>query len=917
MEEQSSRILINLIKDLQSLCMTNMEYFQSGTQSHHAKFHVAFCLLFEYLDLGIEPSVMALIPRLSEYDVSPQTKGNGYRSLLRVVQKCCLHLIQLSRHIIINRDSMLFRRAHYSKELEAYVATMGQLRACLYYAQQVMNYCQEGMLFTDEDALDSSIADKLMLEFEMLNQDCFYGRCLGFQFCETMQRPLQMVAVAMASFSEGYQENSQLMKLATSVFNSGKYFLNPELRGKQVVNVTRSADVKFCKAFWSITESDIMHQLPALVYPSVEVDEVLQLGPDSFEVKLEDGSDTVFITPPCAHTGPGPVQVRLISYHLRDGQQVHIKSTKSKPPKHPVVPKPKSPGLIVHCHGGGFVAQSSKSHSVYLRNWARDINVPILSIDYSLAPEFPFPRALEECFYAYSWATQNVSKLGSTGKTIILAGDSAGGNLIISTAMRAASFGIRRPDGIMAIYAAVLARYTPSPSRLLALMDPLLPIGILSRCLAAYAGVSDELLNGLTEAEFSSKAPYHLDEDDSSDTEWVIVYDKNKTDKKKKSEETKQTDGIASDSSTEDFHSACQTPQADPSFVDAFDVVSMTTGEKDQSATPTPENCKIVSNEIDAEKTEKLKQSRNTEVPSSLELPPPESILPPLMEHEEVIATVIDNLTSQANCDQSNCDEHMSELSTPDKFGAPAHLELSTPGESGAPAQVDLSTPEKSVAPAQVELSPSDELISIDLNHVSNANNYVIDPVRSESCPDFKQVQKNVETLQNSAASHSNDTSPTHVTRPKNFKLPHSQSIPAFPSNRPRPGAMSPTDFLRHRHLAQSPLKVVRHLPIVKNPYMSPLLAPNELLMGLPDMSLVACHLDPLLDDSIMFTKRLRKLGKKVDLDLVDNLPHGFLNFSLVSKEAKHATDMIIKKLKEMFKMEDLEPPISQMNRPV
>jgi hypothetical protein len=51
---------------------------------------------------------------------------------------------------------------------------------------------------------------------------------------------------------------------------------------------------------------------------------------------------------------------------------------------------------------------------VYLRHWAKDLNVPILSVDYSLAPESPFPRALEECFYAYAWAVHNCDKLGNS-----------------------------------------------------------------------------------------------------------------------------------------------------------------------------------------------------------------------------------------------------------------------------------------------------------------------------------------------------------------------------------------------------------------------------------------------------------------------------------------------------------------------
>lgn len=73
-------------------------------------------------------------------------------------------------------------------------------------------------------------------------------------------------------------------------------------------------------------------------------------------------------------------------------------------------------GLLIHCHGGGFVAQSSKSHECYLRHWAKDLDVPILSIDYSLAPQAPYPRALEEVTYAYCWALKNCHLLGSTGK---------------------------------------------------------------------------------------------------------------------------------------------------------------------------------------------------------------------------------------------------------------------------------------------------------------------------------------------------------------------------------------------------------------------------------------------------------------------------------------------------------------------
>lgn len=77
---------------------------------------------------------------------------------------------------------------------------------------------------------------------------------------------------------------------------------------------------------------------------------------------------------------------------------------------------------------------------------------------------------------------------GWTGEKVCLAGDSAGGNLCVTVSMRAAAFGVRMPDGIMAAYPATLLTAYASPSRLLTLIDPLLPLSVLSRCLGAYTG---------------------------------------------------------------------------------------------------------------------------------------------------------------------------------------------------------------------------------------------------------------------------------------------------------------------------------------------------------------------------------------------------------------------------------------------
>lgn len=116
--ENPGKFFTALSRDLKSVAFSNIKYFQDGKHSHHAKFHVTFSLLYEYLDLGIEPSYGELSKFVYQYDFSPEVKGNGYRSLLTVVQKCCLHLLQLCRYISSVRDSVLFRKKFYARELE-------------------------------------------------------------------------------------------------------------------------------------------------------------------------------------------------------------------------------------------------------------------------------------------------------------------------------------------------------------------------------------------------------------------------------------------------------------------------------------------------------------------------------------------------------------------------------------------------------------------------------------------------------------------------------------------------------------------------------------------------------------------------------------------------------------------------------
>ena len=93
--------------------------------------------------------------------------------------------------------------------------------------------------------------------------------------------------------------------------------------------------------------------------------------------------------------------------------------------------------VVIFCHGSGFVLGSLETHDVMCRALALQANMIVVSVDYRLAPENPYPAAVEDCLVAISWAQGNVLEHGGDPTRLILAGDSAGGTICVSTALRA------------------------------------------------------------------------------------------------------------------------------------------------------------------------------------------------------------------------------------------------------------------------------------------------------------------------------------------------------------------------------------------------------------------------------------------------------------------------------------------------
>jgi acetyl esterase len=93
--------------------------------------------------------------------------------------------------------------------------------------------------------------------------------------------------------------------------------------------------------------------------------------------------------------------------------------------------------VIVYYHGGGWVIGSLETHDGVCRHLANRSGAAVLSVDYRLAPEAKFPVAVEDCYDAVVWLAENGAALGLDVSRLVVAGDSAGGNLAAAVALMA------------------------------------------------------------------------------------------------------------------------------------------------------------------------------------------------------------------------------------------------------------------------------------------------------------------------------------------------------------------------------------------------------------------------------------------------------------------------------------------------
>ena len=247
---------------------------------------------------------------------------------------------------------------------------------------------------------------------------------------------------------------------------------------KQAQKFDAIGDLNGLLMFWNLGDTVLMRKIYSLDFPPIayttrifvprlsshildSVQELNTIDTENQELEASPKGSAYTLTPEASRVG-----IRILSgFRLPD-------LNRSK-----ILPQHNCEAMIIEVHGGGLTSLSSYVHQTYTRKWATDLNTPVFSIDYGLAPEHPFPEGLDDVWQAYTWLVRYSYKyFGINPKRVILAGDSAGGNLVNALTIKAITSGFRVPDGVLAMYPELsLDRDYFSKSVLISLEDNMLP----------------------------------------------------------------------------------------------------------------------------------------------------------------------------------------------------------------------------------------------------------------------------------------------------------------------------------------------------------------------------------------------------------------------------------------------------------
>src|ERR1700693_6339870 len=176
-----------------------------------------------------------------------------------------------------------------------------------------------------------------------------------------------------------------------------------------------------------------------------------------------------------------------VSEHVARDVKCEAVSAGGVPAEWIVPPNAASDRVILYLHGGGYVMGSINTHRAMVARMARASQARALALDYRLAPEHPFPAAVEDATAAYRWL---LAQGYTTGK-IVIAGDSAGGGLTLATLLALRDAETPLPAAAVPISAWSDMEGTGASIKTRAARDPMVANGMLFNLAKAYVGNVD------------------------------------------------------------------------------------------------------------------------------------------------------------------------------------------------------------------------------------------------------------------------------------------------------------------------------------------------------------------------------------------------------------------------------------------
>jgi len=141
------------------------------------------------------------------------------------------------------------------------------------------------------------------------------------------------------------------------------------------------------------------------------------------------------------------VNIEQERFPVPEDAEIKVVDVGGVPAEWQTTPSVRRDRVLLYFHGGGFIMGSPNSHRLLTVVLGEATEMRVLSVDYRLAPEHPYPAALEDCTAVYNWLLST----GIPPKNIVVAGDSAGANLTLTTLIKLRDNRIPLPAGAVCL----------------------------------------------------------------------------------------------------------------------------------------------------------------------------------------------------------------------------------------------------------------------------------------------------------------------------------------------------------------------------------------------------------------------------------------------------------------------------------